>query len=231
MLRRLNATVVDRVWAVIVARAGIGAKTRLAGALSASQRRALAVAMLGDVLDVCTRARAVLAGTLAVVDAEARSVALRCGALVLEDPGTGDMNAAVAAGVAGARQRGARTVVVLPGDVPLISASDIQALVSAAGAASRAVIVAASRAGDGTNALLLRPPDVIAPAFGPPSVGRHLQAGLAAGALTRVHTDLGVAHDIDTPADLVGLAEAPVGPETAAALAVLRPEPAFLIGF
>ena len=216
----------DRVWAVIVARVGNGAKSRLAGALSPSQRQTLALAMLGDVVDVCMQAREVLAGTLAVVDKAARYVVLRAGALILDDPGDGDMNAAVAAAVRSASRRGATSVLVLPGDVPSITSRDLATLVAAAGHAERAVIVAASRDGDGTNALLLRPPDVIAPAFGPPSVDRHLRAGLAAGAFTRVQTNLGLARDVDTPADLaalVDLAEPRVGPKTAAALAALLP--------
>jgi 2-phospho-L-lactate/phosphoenolpyruvate guanylyltransferase len=213
--------VTDRVWAVIVARVGNGAKSRLAGALSQSQRRTLALAMLGDVVSVCVEARDVLAGTLAVVDRAARYVVLRSGGLILDDPG--DMNAAAALGVRAAVQRGATSVVVLPGDVPSITTRDLMLLAAAAGPAERAVIIAASRDGDGTNALLLRPPDVIAPAFGPPSVDRHLQAGLSAGALTRVVTGLGLAKDIDTPTDLDALADAPVGPRTAATLAALLP--------
>ena len=55
--------------------------------------------------------------------------------------------------------------------------------------APRAVVIGSSHDGRGTNALLLRPPDVIAPAFGPPSVGRHVQLGLAAGAHTVIRPD------------------------------------------
>src|SRR5207237_10070857 len=95
LLRRLNA-VTDRVWAVIVARVGNGAKSRLAGALSPSQRRTLALAMLGDVVDVCMQARDVLAGTLAVVDESARYVVLRAGRLLFGGPVAGDFTAAIA---------------------------------------------------------------------------------------------------------------------------------------
>ena len=67
----------------------------------------------------------------------------------------------------------------------------------------------------------MRPPDVIAPRFGPPSVGKHLQAGQAAGALTVVRSDLGLALDVDTPDDLAALQTTSVGGHTAAALAEL----------
>jgi 2-phospho-L-lactate guanylyltransferase len=210
------------VWAVIVARVGNGTKSRLAGALSATQRRELALAMLADVVEVCVGAGSLLAGTLAVVDlADARLVVERGGAIAVTDPGPGDMNAAVLAGLRAARHQGATTAVVLPGDVPLISIADLEALLEAAGAAPRAVVVGASRDGDGTNALLLRPPDVIPPGFGPPSVQRHVQAGRAAGARTRVRPDLQLGLDVDTPEDLAFLRSGRPGAHTAAALAEL----------
>jgi 2-phospho-L-lactate guanylyltransferase len=198
----------DVTWAVIVARVHNGAKSRLASVLDPDERRRLALTMFADVLHTCVSSAPPLAGTLAVVDdAEARWIAKRGGAAVVEDPGAGDMNAAVSAGIRAARNLGATTVVVLPGDVPLISSQDLDALIDTAGQARRAVVVGQSLDGQGTNALLLRPPHVIAPAFGPPSVGRHVLAGMAGGAETRVVTDLGLALDIDTPSDLAVLKE------------------------
>jgi len=231
MLRRLKTdnSVTDSLWIVVVARVGSAAKSRMAGTLNADQRSTLALAMLADVLGVCRQARGLAAGTLAVVDTPAaRAVALRNGALSIADPGAGDMNAAVSAGVAAARQQGASTVLVVPGDVPLISTADLQALLDAAGAAPRAVVIGSSRDGQGTNALLLRPPDVIPPAFGPPSVGRHVQMARAAGAQTVVRPGLGLALDVDTPDDLAALQCDRVGTHTAAMLAGLLEQQSFV---
>jgi 2-phospho-L-lactate guanylyltransferase len=214
---------------VVVARVGRAAKSRMAGTLSADQRRTLALAMLADVIAVCHRAHGLIAGTLAVVDEPAaRAVAVRGGAITIADPGTGDMNAAVAAGVAAVRSLGAGTVVIVPGDVPLISVDDIQALLDSAGAARRAVVIGSSHDGQGTNALLLRPPDMIAPAFGPPSVGRHVQLGLVAGAHTVVRAGLGLALDVDTPDDLRALPTESLGPHMAAVASELLQQQAFV---
>jgi 2-phospho-L-lactate/phosphoenolpyruvate guanylyltransferase len=210
------------VWAVVVARVGAGAKTRLAGVLTANERQVLAVAMLADVLAEC--AGAGLEGTLAVVDAASASdIVAASGAIAVADPGQGDMNAAVVSGIRAAQARGATTAIVLPGDVPLLRGTDFEALVRAAGDARRAVVIGAAHDRQGTNALLLRAPNVIAPSFGPPSVERHRQAGLAAGALTVVVGDLGVARDVDTPADLTALDPAQLGRHTAAVLAAIHP--------
>jgi 2-phospho-L-lactate guanylyltransferase len=208
-------------WAVIVARAGDGAKTRLSSELSLEQRQNLVLAMLADVIEVCARAEP--EGILAVVDTPAaRSVVERGGAIALDDAGSGDMNAAATIGIQAACERGARTAILLPGDLPFITTRDLASLLEAAAMARRAVIIGASHDGQGTNALLLRPPDVIAPTFGPPSLDRHIQAGLAAGAVTVVRTDLGLSHDIDTPHDLAALRKKEPGPHTAAAVKKLR---------
>jgi 2-phospho-L-lactate guanylyltransferase len=208
----------SRVWAVIVARVGPRAKSRLAAALEADQRRLLALAMLADVLDICTSGKAPLSGVVAVVDEPvARDLAERGGAVVATDGG-GDMNAAVSLGLRAAVARHAQTAIVLPSDIPLLSTLDLRALLERAADAPRSVVIGASRDGQGTNALLLRPPEVIQPAFGPPSVERHMRLGHAASAVTHVVRNLGLALDVDTPQDLTTLADLPVGPHTAEAL-------------
>jgi 2-phospho-L-lactate/phosphoenolpyruvate guanylyltransferase len=214
------------VWVVVVARVGNGAKSRLGGALEPEQRRHLALAMLTDVLAACehARERGSVTGTIGVLDeVAARGLGDTFGITVVDDHHTGDMNIAVLTGVAAAHARGADTVIVLPGDVPLISAADLEALLRATGTASRAVIVGASHDGEGTNALLLRPPDVIAPAFGPPSLERHLASGRAAGARSRAVANLGLALDVDTPIDLDRLRASHPGGHTAEALGALVP--------
>src|SRR5947207_4617038 len=139
-------------WAVIVARVGNGAKSRLAGALDPAQRRQLALAMLGDVVAACRDAASLLDGVVAVVDEPAaRWVAAGAGAVVVDDPIPGDMNAAAMRGILKALQHSAQTVIVLPGDVPLISRHDLSALINAAGNERRAVIIGSSRDGMGTN--------------------------------------------------------------------------------
>ena len=207
------------VWAVVVARAGRAPKSRLAAVLGTRDRRALALAMLADVLDAC--ASAAFDGTVAVVDTpEAETVCAAHRAHVVREPahGLGGMNPAVSAGLHAVAGQGAATAIVLPGDVPLVSQHDFEVLLAAAGRVSRAVVIGASRNGGGTNALLLRPPHVIAPSFGPPSVGRHTQAGQAAGAVTIVRRGLDLALDIDTPDDLAALRARPLTGSTGALL-------------
>ena len=61
------------------------------------------------------------------------------------------------------------------------------------------------RHGEGTNALVLCPPDAIRPAFGEGSRARHVAAAREAGIPFAVEELDSLAIDLDTPADLVAL--------------------------
>jgi 2-phospho-L-lactate guanylyltransferase len=67
------------------------------------------------------------------------------------------------------------------------------------------VVIVPDRHGTGTNALLLAPPDAIAPSFGPGSRERHEQAAGASGARWRVVEPRSLVLDVDTADDLAVL--------------------------
>ncbi len=188
------------VWAVVPVKQLARAKQRLSGLLGPEQRRLLCDAMLDDVLAALTAARG-LAGILVVSsDPAARVLAMRHGARLLDDPGRG-LNAAVAYAATTLAAEGVPAMLVVHGDAPLATADEIEALI-AAHAAGHAVVLAADRRGDGTNALLCAPPDTMAFHYGPGSFTAHRKAARTAGH-EPVSLDLpGLALDIDVPEDL-----------------------------
>jgi 2-phospho-L-lactate guanylyltransferase len=102
----------------------------------------------------------------------------------------------------------ATAVLVLPVDLPGVSASALDELVEAAERARRdeperpVVILAPDHHGTGTNALLVAPPDAIPFLFGEGSRAAHASAARAAGAsYVEVQGPLGF--DLDTPEDLL----------------------------
>src|SRR5207302_7322924 len=64
------------------------------------------------------------------------------------------------------------------------------------------MLIVPDRHGTGTNALLLTPPDALAPSFGPGSCERHARQARAAGVAAEVVEVPSLATDIDTPEDL-----------------------------
>jgi 2-phospho-L-lactate/phosphoenolpyruvate guanylyltransferase len=197
----------QQVWAVVVARTGPSAKSRLALSLSPAQRAALAQRMLRSILEACSRAE--LAGTLVVTEADAgAALATELGALVLPDPGAG-LNAAVSLGLDVVAQQGPGTAaLVLPGDVPLVQPSDLHAIVGAAADHARVVVLVPDAARRGTNALLVRPPRLIEPSFGEPSFERHLRSARKVGVAIELELP-NLALDVDDEARLTAFAPLP----------------------
>jgi 2-phospho-L-lactate guanylyltransferase (CobY/MobA/RfbA family) len=97
-------------------------------------------------------------------------------------------------------------VLILPGDVPLVSVAELRALRDSAGdphSQPRAVSAVMAMHGGGTNALWLRPPDVIRPQFGGESFDRHLAAAEAESIdVLDGPVQMGIGIDIDTREDV-----------------------------
>lgn len=205
-------------WAVVPVKALDEVKQRLAPALPPDVRARLVLTMLEDVLRVTVSADGIARAIVVTSDARVREIAHACGAGIAAERGARGLNAAVRTGVAHARAHGARRVLVLPGDVPLTRASEVAAVLATAHAGGNAVqgrAHAATRAritlvpsadGEGTNALLLAPPDALEPAFGPGSFVRHLARAVARKLDTQVLQLPGIGADIDEPRDLLRLA-------------------------
>lgn len=188
-------------YAVIPAKGFTGAKQRLAIFLQPQERRVLARAMLTDTLTACAQATVLDGVGVVTCERDVADVAAALGAEVLWEPEARGHSQAVAFGVQVCRQRGIATILTLPGDIPLLTAADVQAIVAPPDPAVPVVLVP-NRDDLGTNAVVLSPPDCLPLAFGHDSFQRHLllaterQLGVEIRRLPRV------ALDIDEPGDL-----------------------------
>jgi 2-phospho-L-lactate guanylyltransferase len=182
------------------------AKQRLAPGIETGRRRALAAAMLEDVLAAVAEARTVERTIVVTGDPAAQEIAAANSIEVLPDPDDQGHVTAALAGVARAEAEGATCVALLPGDCPLLDPRELDRLLT--GVPSRYVAIVPDRHGTGTNALVLSPPDAIRPAFGEGSRDRHVAAARAAGIPFAVEELDSLALDLDTPADIVALTRA-----------------------
>jgi 2-phospho-L-lactate guanylyltransferase len=196
---------------VVIPFAGTDGKTRLH--VSRRVRRALSLAMLGDVL---AAALAVGAARVVTGDAEGAQVAREAGADVVDDPG-GGQGPAVAFALEGV-EPGATLVV--NSDVPCAVPADLRALLAATPAGGLALVEAL----DGTtNALSISAAPLFAPVYGRDSAARfraHAR-GLGLDAISVVVPNL--SDDVDTMDDLKRL-HLRLGPRSQALLAALPVE-------
>lgn len=192
-----------RTVAVLPVKSFSEAKRRLDTGLSPGERRALAQAMFCDVLIALKRARAVDAILVVSADHNAQRIAGGYGAQVLSDEEHGH-NVAARHGVEAAMRDGAARVLLVPGDCPAVDPAELDRLLGRENP-PRSVLIVPDRHGTGTNALVLVPPDLMAPSFGPGSCERHLDNARQAGAAGEVVAVPTLALDVDTADDLEAL--------------------------
>jgi 2-phospho-L-lactate guanylyltransferase len=204
-----TATALEPIHIVLPMRTVSGGKARLGEVLDAEEREELVLGMLLHTLSVlgewpvCRRIH--LVSPDPILSAATSQAGMEVS--VHRQDGEG-LNEGIRLGVSAARVEGATSLLVLPGDLPYLSVAALDELLTAADAGVVAaaggplMAIVPSDAGGGTNALLLRPPDAIGPAFGPDSFEAHLRAAAAAGAAVQVMTDPTLGFDLDTPDDL-----------------------------
>jgi 2-phospho-L-lactate guanylyltransferase len=169
------------------------AKRRLAAALDAAERAALARAMATRVV----LAAAPLPVAVVCDDDEVAQWATEQGATVVWRPGTG-LNAAVHEGVRYLRDAGHDEIVIAHADLP--QAVDLRVVCGFAG-----VTIVPDRRGDGTNVLCLPASLGFEFHYGAGSFARHRAEAARLGADIRVLHDDALGWDVDLPDDLVGV--------------------------
>jgi 2-phospho-L-lactate guanylyltransferase len=197
MLGRLTQRLDQRrgACALIAIKERVHCKTRLAQSLEPAARIELVRSMLAAVLSAATDAQTIR--QIIVLSPERDWVPEQIP--VLADSGRG-LNFALTQAHRVLRELGGREVVILPADLPTITAAEIDRLVHAAHSGGFAI--APDSAGVGTNALCLVSAQPFRFQFGLDSLRLHLQEAQRTGLDPRVVWLPGLEFDVDTPADL-----------------------------
>ena len=192
------------IWAVVPVKDFALAKQRLAAAYAPSLRRALARAMLEDVL-TALRAVEQLAGVVAVTaDPEAALLAGKFGARTLFEKQACGLNAAVTLAARNLAIEKRAGVLILPGDIPAVKPVEIAELLAAHGEAP-AISLVAAHDGRGTNALLATPPCGMRFSYGEGSFAKHCAEARQMGIEPTIRHAPGIAFDVDAPGDIARL--------------------------
>lgn len=175
------------------------AKTRLSPALANDAREALALLLFRNTLQFFARTGAASAIGVVTGSDEVATISRQHGAAVIEEAGSGGINAAADHAADWALRIGATSLLVLHADIATLVDAEIGQLLDAG---RRCSIAIGASADGGTNALLLTPPDAISFSYGPGSADLHQATardrGLSCEALQLPY----LSRDIDTPLDL-----------------------------
>ena len=193
-------------WVIVLIKDFDSAKQRLQPALRPKERRALAQR------NAQLAVKAAGAGDRVLVvagDAEVAKLARAWGAEVLLEPSQEGQNVAAARGIVRAVKDGATSVLLLSSDLPLVTLEAVREVLEAGSRIDGPAVLAVRAVGrGGTNALYLRPPDVITLHFGSDSLAKFRHEAERSGVTFVVHDSDAMALDLDEPGDLARLRRA-----------------------
>lgn len=173
-------------------------KKRLSSRLDANQRANLTITMLINVLSALKRSSSIGSMTVVCADRKVQALVERCGATFLWEGRRRGLNPAL--NFAMRQVHSDSSVLIVHADLPLLAPYDVDSLVRHAGNCSLAL--APSKDGMGTNAILMRSPNMIQLAFGKRSFRRHELFARQVNLPYRVIRIHGIAFDIDDEQDL-----------------------------
>jgi 2-phospho-L-lactate guanylyltransferase len=187
-------------WALVPAKPFDTAKSRLAEVLPDEVRRQLARDLLEHTLDVLGVTGGLEGVAVVSRDPEVTAMALAHGALALPETAS-RLDEIVDGGLDALGARGAGAVLVVLADLPELSADDVARMIELG--ARHPVVLAPDAQEEGTNALLVVPPDRMRTCFGRrDSFRAHRERAAAMSIETAVFRAASIAFDLDTVEDL-----------------------------
>jgi 2-phospho-L-lactate guanylyltransferase len=190
-------------WALVPAKPFAMAKSRLAEALSGEARRTLARELLAHTLGVL-RVTAGLSGVAVISrDPEVEAVAREHGALSL--PETSErLDGIIDGGLDALSARGARSGLVVVADLPSLAPEDVAQMIELG--ERHPVVIAPDERDEGTNALLVSPPDRMRTCFGRRGSFRaHSERAASMSLEVAIFRAPSLGFDLDTVEDLLRL--------------------------
>ena len=180
-----------------------GKKSRLAAVLDDGEREEFAMLLLMDVLGELKKARLLRSSRVVSPDGEILAAAERAGANTVQEKEAAGFDTAVTRGLRGVRGR--PDVLILPADLPLLEAWELQHLLRIR-AEGFDVALAPARAFDGTNAMLFSSAARVPLSYDDNSFWNHLSGAALRGLSVWVCTEPGLIFDVDSPSDFDALA-------------------------
>ncbi len=190
------------IWAIVPVKPFNRAKSRLAPVLAPEAREMLAAEMLRHTVSVLVSSDVVNGVLVISRDSRALLIARKYGAKTVQEGGIPALNPALERACQMISSWNARAALILPADLPLLTPADVHGLAEIE-RYRPSVTITPDFQEVGTNALLLRPPDIVPCQFGEDSFRLHVEAAHAAGIEAHIYRSERLMLDLDTPEDLL----------------------------
>lgn len=150
------------------------AKTRMRKDLSSQETEKIVEKMLIHVLQEVSKSQMSDENFIITNDKKAIRIASSFGIKIIEEEKQLSESVSIDFASKILKEKGATSVLRIPGDLPLLSFKDIDYIFKKAKEYNSCIVVP-SKSGSGTNAMLRTPPDIIQSFFGENSLQRHIK--------------------------------------------------------
>lgn len=199
------------VWAIIPVKQLSESKRRLSLILTAAERADLMLALLENLLGVLAQVPAIDRVLVVTADDRAAETAIAAGTLVLPESAPYGLNSAISQAADYAANHEVDAVLILPADLPFVRPEDIRLMLEPLETAfGPLAAISSDEAGDGTNGLLLAPPDGFTFHYGPASYEQHIAEAARLDRDTVLVRASGLRFDLDNEGDWLLYTERPV---------------------
>ncbi len=188
-------------WAIVPVKPLKRGKSRLAGILSEEERTFLNYSMLGNTMRALSTARGVDQVLVISRDPAALALARDFGARTVQEDSNSELNQALQRATVVAQLYAARSVLIIPADLPLLTGENVSQMIERADKPP-VMVIAPDRRGEGTNGLLLNPAGLIQYRYGANSLQWHIELAQRKRLKVEVYDDPAFALDLDLPEDL-----------------------------
>ncbi len=198
-----------KTFAIIPVKKFENAKTRLSAILAADERVTLSGLLLQDTLATLVNSKRLDQILVVSSDSRAKKISEEHGAVFISEEKDNGVNSAVMCADKYSVDAGADATIVIPQDLPLLDAGEIDRICDMARQDSRCIVICPSTRYDGTNILLRKPPMAIKIHYDNNSYNMHIKSASELGVQVRVFESQKLMFDIDKSDDVRELAGMP----------------------
>lgn len=199
-----------KIFALVPVKKFESSKSRLGAVLSINERIKLSELLLINTISVLKKSSAISNIVVVSSDERAMEIARRTDAKFLKEAKDRGVNAAIAVADDYSSENRAHATIVIPVDLPLLTATDVNMMCRKAKSPERCLVISPSIRYDGSNALLRKPSRLLKTHYDEDSFNAHIRAATQFGIPIKVVLSQRIMKDLDSIEDIKILMNQPV---------------------
>jgi 2-phospho-L-lactate/phosphoenolpyruvate guanylyltransferase len=191
-----------KIFALVPVKKFESSKSRLGAVLSINERIKLSELLLINTINVLKKSSAISNIVVVSSDERAMEIARRTDAKFLKEAKDRGVNAAIAVADDYSSENRAHATIVIPVDLPLLTATDVNMMCRKAKSPERCLVISPSIRYDGSNALLRKPSQLLKTHYDEDSFNAHIRAATQLGIPIKVVLSQRIMKDLDSIEDI-----------------------------